>query len=74
MIGTAIREARKAQNLTVLALAIKAQQQPSHVQRLETNNHDPKLSTVIRLAHALKMSLGELANDVEPADDKEVGV
>jgi len=54
----ALRKARN--NMTQEALAHKAGISLGYVARLEIGRHDPKLSTLLKLAKALNVSVAEL--------------
>ena len=51
---------RKARGLTQGELATKVGLSLGYVARLEIGRHDPPLSTLAKLAKALKVSVGEL--------------
>jgi transcriptional regulator with XRE-family HTH domain len=55
-----IRELRTEQGLSQEALAKKAGLSREYLARLETGKHDPSVSTVERLAKALKVKVGKL--------------
>jgi len=55
-----IRKLRAEQGLTQEQLARKANVSLGYLARLETGHHDPKLSTLLRIARALGVSVTEL--------------
>ena len=55
-----LKSLRLKRGMTQKALAKKAGLSREHVARLEAGQHDPPLSTLIRLAKALKVKVGEL--------------
>lgn len=58
--GKQVQSLRKKQGLTQSALAERAGLTLGYVGRLEIGRHDPQLSTLKKLAKALKVSLAEL--------------
>ncbi len=59
-IGMKIQRLREKRGMTQEALAAKAGVSRGFLARLETGRHDPSLTTVGKLAKALKVKLGEL--------------
>lgn len=55
-----IKELRKKRGWTQPVLAQKAGVSPGYLARLETLRHDPKLSTLVKIAKALGVSVLEL--------------
>ena len=55
-----LRQLRKVKELTQEDLARKAGVTLGYIARLETGRHDPKLSTLRKLAKALGVSVAEL--------------
>jgi len=55
-----IKALRKARKMTQEALAREAEISLGYVARLEIGRHDPKLSTLLKLAKALKVSVAQL--------------
>ncbi len=55
-----IKHLRAARGLTQEALAKKVGVSREYVARLETGHHDPPLSTLTKLAKALKVTVAEL--------------
>ena len=55
-----ITELRKARRWTQPLLAQKAGVSPGYLARLETLRHDPKLSTLVKIAKALGVPVTEL--------------
>ena len=59
-VGKNLRRLRKAAGLTFEALARKAGLSLGYVQRLEAGQHDPPVSTLRKLAKALRVKVGRL--------------
>ena len=55
-----IKTLRKARKMTQEALAREAEISLGYVARLEIGRHDPKLSTLLKLAKALRVNVSEL--------------
>lgn len=55
-----LKALRDERGLTQVALAKKAGVSGGYIARLETHRHDPKLSTLVKLARALGVPVGEL--------------
>ena len=55
-----LKQLRQQRKLTQAALAKKMHFSVSYMARLEQGLHDPPLSTVEKLAKALKVTVGEL--------------
>jgi transcriptional regulator with XRE-family HTH domain len=55
-----LKDLRDKRDLTQADLAKKAGVSPGYVARLETGHHDPKLSTLHKLAKALGVPVGAL--------------
>jgi len=55
-----LKALRKARKMTQEALAREAEISLGYVARLEIGRHDPKLSTLLKLAKALKVSVADL--------------
>jgi transcriptional regulator with XRE-family HTH domain len=55
-----IKQLREKSGITQEALAKKAGLSLGYIGRLEIGRHDPSLSTLIKLAKALKVKPGEL--------------
>ena len=58
--GRTVRKARRDRDLSQEALADEAGLSAKHVGEIERANKDPRLSTVLKLAHALELRSGEL--------------
>jgi len=58
--GLTLRKARRDLELSQEALAAAADLSAKHVGEIERANKDPRLSTVLKLAEALKLSPEEL--------------
>jgi transcriptional regulator with XRE-family HTH domain len=55
-----LKALRERRGLTQADLAKLAKVSPGYLARLETLRHDPKLSTLVKLARALGVPVGEL--------------
>ena len=55
-----IKQLGEQKGLTQERLAEKASLSLGYIARLEIGRHDPSLSTLVKLATALKMTVGEL--------------
>jgi transcriptional regulator with XRE-family HTH domain len=55
-----LKQLRAERGLTQAALAKRAGVTLSYIGRLEIGRHDPQLSTLRKLAKALKVTVGEL--------------
>ncbi len=59
-LGTRLKQLRAKRKLTQLMLAKKAGLTLAYIGRLETGHYDPQLSTLKKLAKALKVTVAEL--------------
>ncbi len=59
-VAMRLRQFRRQRGLTQQALAEKARLSLGYVARLEIGRHDPKLTTLVKLAKALKVKVAEL--------------
>jgi len=59
-VGMKIKRLRTDRPMSQEALAQKAGISREYVARLEGGHHDPSLSTLMKLAKALKVKVGEL--------------
>ncbi len=59
-LGRTIRKARRDLDLTQEALADRAGLSAKHVGEIERANKDPRVTTIFKLADALKLRVGEL--------------
>ena len=59
-VAMRLRQFRRQRGLTQQALAEKARLSLGYVARLEIGRHDPKLSTLAKIAKALGMTVSEL--------------
>lgn len=57
-----LKQQRKARGLTQGELAAKVGLSLGYIARLEIGMHDPPLSTLAKLAKALKVTVGELVS------------
>jgi transcriptional regulator with XRE-family HTH domain len=55
-----LKQLRAERGITQAVLARQAGVTLSYIGRLETGRHDPRLSTLTKLAKALKVRVGEL--------------
>jgi transcriptional regulator with XRE-family HTH domain len=55
-----VKQLRKKRGLTQAALAERAGLTLGYIGRLEIGRHDPQLSTLYKLANALRVSIAEL--------------
>lgn len=60
VVGKRLRKIRKEKNLSQEELSEKAGYYRTYVGHIETGNYSPSLHTMWRIAHALKVDLGEL--------------
>jgi transcriptional regulator with XRE-family HTH domain len=68
-LGREIRRRRQAQGMTLEALAEATGITPNYIGSIENGQRDPGLSTVMRIAHGLRLPLAELLGLPElPAD------
>jgi transcriptional regulator with XRE-family HTH domain len=61
-VGRRLRRLRRQRGWTQEALADRAQLSRVQVATIETDQADPRLSTLRKLARALKVSVGDLTN------------
>lgn len=67
--GREVRRRRRAQGMTLPALAAKAQLTPNFIGGIENGHRDPSLNSMEKLAAGLGVPLGELLGAPElPAD------
>ena len=62
--GENLADERQIQGLTMRKLAERAGMSSSEISRLESGRRDPRLSTVIRVAQALEVSVADLLRGV----------
>lgn len=55
-----LKQLRAARDMSQADLAERSGVSREHIARLETGHHDPSLSTLVKLAKALKVKPGEL--------------
>lgn len=63
--GQVICKARQSKGFSQLLLSEKADLHLNTVQAIESGKHNPKITTVFKLAAALDQKAGELMNQVE---------
>lgn len=59
LVGQNVRRIRKKKNLSMEKLANLADIELSQIYRIETGRINPKSTTLIALAHALEVEIGE---------------
>jgi XRE family aerobic/anaerobic benzoate catabolism transcriptional regulator len=64
-LGRAIRRMRQAQHLTIKALALEGGISPRHLGVIERGYGNPRLETLLGLADALGVTLGQLMRIAE---------
>ena len=64
-----MRELRGRQELSQDALADATDIHPTAIGRMERGAREPRLSTILRLAHGLDVQPGELLNDLVEAPE-----
>lgn len=64
--GKRVRELRLARRWTQEQLAEEAGLTSVQLSRIETGTNEPKLTTILRLARALRLPLRDVLADVEP--------
>jgi len=62
-LASRVKRLRKARGLTQQALAVKAGVSLGYLARLEIGMHDPRLSTLQKLAKALGVPVGQLLGE-----------
>ena len=62
LLGKRIREIRKRQGLSQERLAERASISPQYVSNIERGNENPTLDLLLRVADALKLSLGQMCD------------
>jgi transcriptional regulator with XRE-family HTH domain len=60
MIGEEIRRRRREKGLTIAQLAERSNMAPSAISQIETGKRTPSSESVIKLAHALEVEVGDL--------------
>ena len=63
--GLVVKEMRKAQGLSQEALADEAQLDRTFISQLETGTKQPSLTTIFRMAAAMRVSASDLLRRVE---------
>jgi len=59
-LAMTLKDLRDKRGLTQADLAKKAGVSPGYIARLETHRHDPKLSTLVKIAAALNVKVERL--------------
>lgn len=62
--GDRMRELRAREEISQDGLARSADVHPTSIGRLERGGREPRLTTILRLAHGLGVEPGELVNDL----------
>lgn len=65
VVGNNIRALRKDRGLTQEALAGNARIHPVEIGRAERGTRDMRITTIVRIARALEVEVGELLRGVE---------
>jgi transcriptional regulator with XRE-family HTH domain len=65
VFGSNLREARVRAGVSQERLAFAAQLHPTEISLLERGARDPRLATVVKLAHALGISPGALLDRLD---------
>lgn len=68
--GKALRELRKARNLSQETLAFEAGLDRTYISLLELGQRSPTLDSMMALCHALKITLTQLVSAIETAMEK----
>lgn len=63
--GERMRELRKREGISQDTLAREADIHPTSIGRLERGGREPKMTTILRLAHGLGVEPGELLNRLD---------
>jgi transcriptional regulator with XRE-family HTH domain len=63
--GDRIRELRAREGISQDGLARSADVHPTSIGRLERGGREPRLTTILRLAHGLGVEPGELVNPLD---------
>lgn len=73
-IGQAIRELRLERDLTQEAVAYKADVTVGQLSKIEREQSDPRLSTLVKIASGLQVPLPTLAEKMEALADRQESV
>lgn len=65
--GQILVAARKSKKLKQVELARRCHKDPRYISQLELGLREPMISTVVVLARALEMDVGELAREMDKA-------
>lgn len=71
--GQRMRELRARKGVSQDGLAREADVHPTAIGRIERGGREPRLSTILRLAHGLSVEPGELVNHLEGSDTRDAG-
>jgi transcriptional regulator with XRE-family HTH domain len=67
--GQRMRELRAREGVSQDGLAREADVHPTAIGRIERGRREPRLTTILRLAHGLGVEPGELVNGLDANDD-----
>jgi len=67
-IGRRVRLLRERERMSRGRLATEADMAPYTLAKIETGVSDPKISTLEKIAHTLRVPIGELLEDIPSAD------
>jgi transcriptional regulator with XRE-family HTH domain len=68
-LGQRMRELRAREGISQDGLAREADVHPTAIGRIERGGREPRLTTILRLAHGLGVEPGEPVNGLDPNDD-----
>jgi transcriptional regulator with XRE-family HTH domain len=71
--GQRVRELRAREGVSQDGLAREADVHPTAIGRIERGAREPRLTTILRLAHGLGIEPGELVNGLRASDVRERG-
>lgn len=64
-LGQNVRRARESRSLTQESLAERADLDPTYISGIERGVRNPSILSVVRVAHALQLSVSRLCDGVE---------
>lgn len=71
--GQRMRELRASKGVSQDGLAREADVHPTAIGRIERGGREPRLTTILRLAHGLSVEPGALVNGLEDGDTRGTG-
>lgn len=71
--GQRMRALRAMKGVSQDGLARDADVHPTAIGRIERGGREPRLTTILRLAHGLSVEPGELVNGLKDSDTREAG-